>query len=91
MLFLPQEEVGLPGISRKDNVSLFKLSLDLLALPKALYVMVSWYSDFLTDLGVLGICIRFGSKSSQPTLGSPLNLGDPWRPLATLGDHWRHA
>ena len=26
---------------------------------------------------------RFGSNSSQPTLGSPLNLGDPWRPLAT--------
>ena len=33
---------------------------------------------------------RFGSNSSQPTLGSPLNLGDPWRPLATLGDHaWK--
>ena len=26
---------------------------------------------------------RFGSNSSQPTLGSPLNLGDPWRPLVT--------
>ena len=23
---------------------------------------------------------------SNPTLGSPLNLGDPWRPLATIGD-----
>ena len=34
---------------------------------------------------------RFGSNSSQSTLGSPLNLGDPWRPLATLGDHRRHA
>ena len=33
---------------------------------------------------------RFGFNSSQPTLGSPLNLGDPWRPLATIGDHW-HA
>ena len=24
---------------------------------------------------------RFGSNSSQPTLGSPLDLGDPWQPV----------
>ena len=28
----------------------------------------------------------FGSYSSQPTLGSPLNLVSSWRPLATIGD-----
>ena len=27
---------------------------------------------------------RFGSNSSQPTLGSPLNLGDPWRPCLKM-------
>ena len=30
-----------------------------------------------------------GFNSSHPSLGSPLNLGDPWRPLATIGDSWR--
>ena len=34
---------------------------------------------------------RYGFNSSHPSLGSPLNLGEPWRPLATIGDHWRHA
>ena len=29
---------------------------------------------------------RFGSNSSQPTLGSPLNLVSSWRPLATIAD-----
>ena len=33
---------------------------------------------------------RFGSDSSHPSLGSPWDLGNPWRPLATLGDHaWK--
>ena len=34
---------------------------------------------------------RFGSNSSQPTLGPPLNLSDPWRPLATIGDMLEHG
>ena len=29
---------------------------------------------------------RSGYNSSHPSLGSPLDLGNPWRPLATLGD-----
>ena len=29
---------------------------------------------------------RSGFNSSHPSLGSPLDLGNPWRPLATLGD-----
>ena len=33
---------------------------------------------------------RSGYNSSHPSLGSPLDLGNPWRPLATLGDPWRH-
>ena len=32
---------------------------------------------------------RSGYNSSHPSLGSPLDLGNPWRPLATLGDPWR--
>ena len=32
-----------------------------------------------------------GFNSSHPSLGSSLDLGNPWRPLATLGDPWRHA
>ena len=34
---------------------------------------------------------RSGYNSSHPSLGSPLDLGNPWRPLATLGGPWRHA
>ena len=34
---------------------------------------------------------RSGYNSSHPSLGSPLDLGNPWRPLAILGDPWRHA
>ena len=33
---------------------------------------------------------RSGYNSSHPSLGSPWDLGNPWRPLATLGDHaWK--
>ena len=32
---------------------------------------------------------RSGYNSSHPSLGSPLDLGNPWRPLATLGGPWR--
>ena len=32
---------------------------------------------------------RSGYNSSHPSLGSPWDLGNPWWPLATLGDPWR--
>ena len=34
---------------------------------------------------------RSGYNSSHPSLGSPWDLGNPCRPLAALGDPWRHA
>ena len=44
------------------------------------------WPDFEYHLGKLLKHDRSSYNSSHPSLGSPLDLGNPWRPLATIGD-----
>ena len=55
------------------------------------WISMGKWPDFEYHVGKWLKYDRSGYNSSHPSLGSPLDLGNPWRPLTTLGDPWWHA